>query len=405
MKYLSGFYNNAIFVLLFLVAFAPILNDLTGVKFAGFSFFITVLPSLLLYLIYLLNYRIFTPMDGFLLLINLLFFGIVIFLRGVFYGEFSLKIIGVQSYMFSIPISLQLFQYIKFDSINVKKLFYLLIVILIFNFTIALLHMLGLPTIEYVNIDSPDYVEFSRYTGLFSGSNGQGVFVSTIFLILILGPFKLNLIKRIFLFIIAFLAVLPTISRNAILQVLFVFLFSLYDYFKTANALSRVGFVATLCLIIFSVSSYIDTGFLDAFFNSFFSRFETDDLSGGRIDKILFALNTLFENIEYILIGIPGNKQENATISISDNSLILIVVSFGIPFFLYFLYFISNFHLGTIKIKRNLIVYIILVLIILITNNAVLWFSWSLFAIMGYCLLRAMAKSETRPSLKMESVK
>lgn len=32
-------------------------------------------------------------------------------------------------------------------------------------------------------------------------------------------------------------------------------------------------------------------------------------------------------------------------------------VSFGIPFFLYFHYVINNFHLETIKIKRNLIVY------------------------------------------------
>ena len=392
MKPLSLFSEIIIKFLLLLVSFAPILDMITGIRFIGFSFFITVLPSLILLFLYLINIDVIKRKHHILLCINLGLFTFIIMTRYFIYDEFSLQNLGKTAYMFYIPLCIIILTKFKISNQNRQFIIYLLSVNIIFNFIITLLYILGLPTIEIVNTSNPDYVEFGRFTGIMGGANVHANFVYLIFMIILL---YLNNIKAyiiILLFVITLLAVLPSLSKNAIFGIIFIFLYSTYNIFKTRSGLTRLKLFLTYLAFIIIVLFWVDFDFVNSYYISFSGRVLNEELFGARLDKLIFALSTLFSEVRYILFGIPLAFQENSFITISDNSMTLVLAGFGLPFTLFFSFFITNLIKDGIQIKRKVALYSILISIVVFTNNAFLWLPWIVFTIIGFVLLDSYYK-------------
>ena len=370
------------------MAFAPIIDRMTSFKFAGFSFFVTAFPAFIFAFLYLKNFKLFKKSHHLLLAFNLAFFLLIILSRYASYGEFSGKTLGSQSYIFLLPICIILFTSLKISERNRRFLYYLFTSILIFNFTIASLYILGLPTIQITDTNSPDYSEFGRFTGIMGGANVQGNFISLIFMILALGTFNLKLYKIFFLFIISLIAVIPTLSKNSIFGIIFIFMYTVYEHFKTSNLSAKIILILTILLVINLFTFWLNLSAFDVYYKSFIARLYYSDISGVRLEKLYYAITTLTSDINHILFGIPSKFQQNSFISISDNSLTLLLAGFGIPFTLFFSFFIINLIKDKIIINKKIIIYAILTSVILLTNNAILWLPWISYAILGYCLLK-----------------
>jgi len=394
MKTLSKFSEKIIIFLLLLVSFAPILDMITGIRFIGFSFFITVLPSLILFFLYLINIDRIKNKHHILLGINLFFFILIILTRYTVYGEFSPKDLGGKAYMFFIPICIILLTKLKINNANRQFIIYLLSANLIFSFIIALLYILGLPTIQIVDTSSPDYVEFGRFTGIMGGANVHANFVYLIFMILVLYLNRIKAYMLILLFAISLLAVAPSLSRNATFGIISVFIYSIYYFTKTNRNSIRIKALLTFLLVLTTIIFWIDLNFLSIIFDSFTERLLTQDIFTGRIEKLNFALSVLFSDNYHLLLGIPSSLQESQFISISDNSITLVLAGFGLPFTLFFSFFITNLIKDEIQIKRKVALYSILISIVFFTNNAILWLPWVIFTIVGFVLLNNANKIE-----------
>lgn len=388
MKTLSKFSEKTILFLLFLMAFAPIFDKISNFKFAGFSFFVTVLPAIIYAFLYLKNFYLFKKSQHLLLAFNLAFFLLIILSRNAFYGEFSVKTVGSQTYIFLLPICIILFASIKIRERNKRFLNHLFTFILIFNFAIALLYIIGLPTIQIADINSPDYNEFGRFTGIMGGANVQGNFIFLIFMILALGAFNVKLYKIFFLLIISLIAVMPTLSRSSIIGIIFVFFYSIYEHFRRSSLSSKVFLILAIYIFINLFSFWLDFSTFNLYYKSFIARLYYSDISGERIEKLHYAITTLTSDINHMIIGIPIKLQQNYVVSISDNSLTLLLAGFGIPYTLFFIFFIVNLIKDKIILDKKIIVYTLLTSVILLTNNAILWLPWISYTILGYCILK-----------------
>jgi hypothetical protein len=281
-----------------------------------------------------------------------------------------------------------LFTSLKISEKNRRFLYYLFLSILIFNFAIALLYILGLPTIQIADTNSPNYIEFGRFTGIMGGANVQGNFISLIFMILALGTFNLKLYKIFFLFILSLIAVIPTLSKNSIFTIIFIFIYSVYEHFITSNLSAKIILILAIFLVINLFMFWLDLSVFEIYFNSFLARINIEDISGSRLEKLDFAFANLLSSSDHVIFGIPGKLQENSFLSISDNTLTLLLAGFGIPFTLFFSFFIIELIKNKIMLDKKIIIYSLIISVVLLTNNAILWLPWISYSILGYCLLK-----------------
>ena len=157
------------------------------------------------------------------------------------------------------------------------------------------MHILGRNvSLQIADINSPDYVQYSRFTGIMGGANVQGNFVYTIFMILILFSFNLKKHQILFLFVIAILAVMPTLSKNAIFGTIIILFYAMYEHFEkfeiSYRIILKIGFLLFIMIFIF----WSNTGFLTNYYNSFTERIIGEGIGGNRIEKLNFTFETLF---------------------------------------------------------------------------------------------------------------
>ena len=370
------------------MAFAPILDQITSFKFIGFSFFETVFPAFILIFLYFKNFKLIKKSHHLLLAFNIAFFLLIILSRYALYGEFSEKTLGGQTYVFLLPVCIILFKKFRISKSNRRILKYLFASILIFNFAISLLYILGLPTIQIVDTNSPDYSEFGRFTGIMGGANVQGNFIYLIFMIYALGPFNLNIYKLFILFTISLITVLPTLSKNSMFGIIFIFIYSVYQHFRTSNQSANIIFIFATFFIIVLFTTWLDLSAFNSFYNSLIARLNYDAVTGERLEKLNYSIITLISDVNHMIIGIPTRLQDRTFISISDNSLTLLLAGFGIPFTLFFFLFLIYLIRNKFNISIKFIIYTFLILVVLLTNNAILWLPWVSYTILGYCLLK-----------------
>jgi len=382
--------KNFTSILLFLVAFAPLLNEYIIIEIGDFSFLNTVLPTIILILLYIINIKKINLFHNLLLLFYITFVIIVIKFRQNYYSELFFEQITSQYYAFLIPIIFILFSSFSEYQVNQKYIFKLLIFILVFNFTIALLFMLGVPTIQIADTNSPDFYESGRFTGIMGGANVQGNFISTIFFLLIFYPLHKtsNYLAFIF-FIMSLFSVIPTLSRLSIAGIIFSFLLFLYFKMKTKKIfLALILIILTSFLIYFFYKS-----FTRAYFDLFLGRLLVENMWGGRIEKMNYTIKLLISNIDSLMIGIPYNLHNNLNISISDNSLTLLAASLGIPITIFFITIIITCIYKKIKINNYSLLFSILILVISLTNNSFLWIPWVIYVALGYWLFGKVKNS------------
>ena len=106
--------------------------------------------------------------------------------------------------------------------------------------------------------------------------------------------------------------------------------------------------------------------------------------SGGRLDKFLLSIDLITENAVNVLIGVPSRIVATRTTSqgltISDNSFMLVLTSYGsvigVLFFLLLLYF----TLKKIRINFVTLAFLFFTVWLFMFNNAILWDIWLLYA-------------------------
>ena len=114
-----------------------------------------------------------------------------------------------------------------------------------------------------------------------------------------------------------------------------------------------------------------------------------------RIEKYTFALEGILSNITHILIGLPSSLQSDRYTNISDNSFILLLVSFGLPFTLLFIFIIIK-PIITMSLRYKGGFYLLFIIPIFLVNNTLLHFPLivMLFTGIRYVHLMNVSKHE-----------
>jgi hypothetical protein len=287
-------------------------------------------------------------------------------------------------YVLYIPMALMMFKNFDFTS-NRSNAFLLIIKLFLIIYSLnSLFYIFGLPNI---NVLSDDAIIGSRFKGILGGSNVTANFIAILFVFLISQNNKLSMLQVVFFGSLAFFGVLPTLSKGAI------FIVSLATVYGTFRQFKRKKLYTSFLITIFVIFLYNSSlGRAITFLISFNERATTEDLSSGRLERIEFAYKLFSQEFQNILIGIPSINQtsyNDATLSISDNSLLLISANFGIPFLILFFLFIRIEMRNREKISMNLKFFISITIFVLLINNAVLYFQFCVFAIAGYYFIKS----------------
>ena len=362
---------------------APVLENYFALDIGGYSFWITVFPFLILMFMFFLKWAVMSPSIIVLLLTFVLLLILVILARTLSYSvdkSITAQVIG--AYFLIAPIIItENFNKVRFDSKFYNLITLILICHLTFNSVIGLLYILGYETIEYKTMTVE--VIGSRFAGIYGNANVYSNFVFIIYLIIVLiNP------KNWYLVIYSSMALIPVImsslSRAPLILFVFTLVFLLRDKIKFKFI---VPISALFIFIYFSVSKLWEYGGL-GITNRLISLYESGD-TGSRDEKFYQAIELTFSSINSIFIGVSPELLQKGY-NISDNSFTLIITSYGI--FLPLLWGLiiwksSRKKLSLLFKQKTTIYYSMAILLIFITNNALLWLSGVFFAIIGFYMI------------------
>ncbi|MEX0596524.1 MAG: hypothetical protein WD512_08475 [Candidatus Paceibacterota bacterium] len=301
-------------------------------------------------------------------------------MRTIYYTE-NVNLISVIFPIYALLI-LTLSKYYNPSPKQGKFIIYFLIFTLIFFASISLLRLLGLPTIEVTNTNAGDYVNLGRYSGIMGGANVYANITITIFLIIVLSSYLKSRSIKIFLFIICFIAISPTISKLAFLLLIVI---GIYLPIGTERKIFVYIFTGTLISIMWLiVISYWE--FLNI--DDYLFRFQIMELSNdSRVDKVYYTIKMLFSNAVHIILGIPNKYQSSSVINISDNSFTLILENYGL---LYLIFIIKIFYKKIkeiIAFKNHKAILLLTIFLIFTVNNSLLWLNWVVLVGFGIRLM------------------
>jgi len=283
-----------------------------------------------------------------------------------------------------IPMTLMIFKHFDFTPKRSNAFLLIIKLFLIIYSLNSLFYIFGLPNINFL---SDDDIIGSRFNGILGGANVTANFIAILFVLLISQKNKLSIFQVIFFGSLAFIGVLPTLSKGSIFIVLLAIVYG------TFRQLKRKKLQTSLLITIFVIFLYNSSlGLVVNFLISFNERLTGPKLSSGRLERIEFAYKLFLQDFQNIFIGIPSVNQTSyydTTLSISDNSLLLISANFGIPFLILFYLFIRIAMRNREKISINLKFFISIIIFSLLTNNAVLYFQFCVFAIAGYYFIKS----------------
>lgn len=383
------FGQNLLVYLFFYFGIAAIFDYFFSVKILGLSFFVTIVPYSIVFFVFLKNIKIFNRIHLIIYLFIVVLFLIIIAARVLFYGENVIGLIGFNRYVLFVPIILILLDRLDFATIiSEKKMFSYLFLILIVHAFNSLFYMIGFPFIEHVDVLAEDYVQLSRFGGIMGGANVQGVFSSTIYMLMILSNWRMSFLKFIFLTIIAIIAVSPTVSRGGFLVILIPFFYYIIMNFKKGDLLRKSTLVTFIIVVIVMFNINVDFTKIEIVYSAYFNRIDEDDTSGGRTDRLTYFWTLINENFGRYFIGAPSSLQSSGGNEISDNVFTLIPVNFGFFFsflFLSYVFIIPSKNYGGKQSNVNCFLFI--VFIISFTNNSIIWTAWTYCSIFGFFYL------------------
>jgi hypothetical protein len=383
------FGQNLLVILFLYFGIAAIFDYFLAINILGLSLFVTVITYLVVFFVFIKNVKIIDENQiNLYQIIVILLLGIVV-ARTFLYGENFISLMGANRFIIFVPLVLMLCNKINFEKESDKMIRYSLLGILLIHTLNSVFYFFGLPSIEHVDILADDYVEFSRFGGIMGGANVQAVFTSTIYMILILSNLRMSVAKSLVLTLVAIIAVVPTLSRGGMLVIVLTLMYFFYIKFKKGTFFDVIGILFGVLAVIAIASTQIDFSNLEVVYTSFFNRFDQDDLSSGRGDRLVYFWQIINEGFVPYLIGVPTSVQETATNSISDNVFTLLPVDLGLLFTIIFLLFILTLNSkDNTKRQGNIYCFLVIIFIISFTNNSIIWTAWTYYAIFGFFYLK-----------------
>lgn len=383
------FGQNLLVILFLYFGLAAIFDYFIPIKILGLSLFVTIMTYGVVLYVFTKNLKIINKNQVIIyFIIVFLLFGILI-LRAFFYGESFISLIGGNRFIIFVPIVLMICNKINFEKVSDKMIRFALLGILFIHTLNSIFYFVGLPSIEHVDILADDYVEFSRFGGIMGGANVQAVFTSTIYMILILSNLRMSVAKSLLLTIVAIVAIVPTVSRGGMIVILLTLMYFFYVKFKKGTFLNRISILFGVLSVIAVFATQIDFSNLEIVYTSFFNRFDSDDLSSGRAERLVYFWQIINENFVSYLIGVPGSVQETDTNTISDNVFTLLPVNLGVIFTLIFLIFIFTLNSKhAAKKQSNINCFLFIIFVVSFTNNSIIWTAWTYYAIFGFFFIK-----------------
>jgi hypothetical protein len=383
------FGQNLLVILFLYFGIAAIFDYFLTIKILGLSLFVTIITYGVVFFVFAKNLKIINKNQIIFYFIIVVFLVGILILRTFFYVENFISLIGTNRFIIFVPIVLMLCNKINFEKESDKMIRYSLLVILLIHTLNSIFYFVGFPAIEHVDILADDYVEFSRFGGIMGGANVQAVFTSTIYMILILSNLRISVVKFLLLTIVAIVAIIPTVSRGGMMVITVTLLYFFYVKFKMGTFLKRVSILFSVLLLITVSITQVDFSNLEIVYTSFSNRFDSDDLSSGRGERLVYFWQIINENFVPYLIGVPVSVQETDTNTISDNVFTLLPVNLGVLFTFIFLIFIFTLNSKDVAKKQsNINCFLFIIFIVSFTNNSIIWTAWTYYVIFGFFYIK-----------------
>lgn len=375
-------YKKILIFSLFYLPLAPLLEKYFSFQVLSNSFYITVLPIVTFFILFLIKLKNFKSKDFSFFLVLTISFILILCARILFYdSNLILEKIISNIFIFYPIIFIVCLRNLNFSSNDSKFISWILFLNIAFGSITALLYVFGLETIMVADQGKLDLI-ITRFTGIYGGSNVYSNLMFTFYIVLVL----INR-KNFFILISSSLLLLPVLISSGSRTPLILFLISILFLSMKKFNFKIIFYIIIFWIALFTLSKY----FLDFGLNNPFIRLVTlyyGD-SGGRVDKLILALDLLLSSPISLLIGVKKSLLSQG-VNVSDNSLTLILTSFGPIFSFLWVFFclkILNIKFKIIKNSTNLMLYLFCMFCIFVFNNSILWMVWVFCFVFGFYII------------------
>lgn len=264
-----------------------------------------------------------------------------------------------------------------------KKLPRVLIILLLLQTVLAVLYILGLPTINLLTENLPD--NYPRYVGIMGGANVNANFNALIMTILILSPNRYSILKKLFIIALCLVSTAPSFSKLPFLVALIILSYVIYESVKTRYI--GITLIFMTMIVIFSFFLIKNNSETLSSIRTVERIINTIENGGdeNRNNKNTFGLSLIFSDLTSFMIGPAGEKQIGRYVEFSDNSFLYLPISFGVPFSILFLLFMKKLlQISKQNVSKELVLYGLILFLTLFLNNAILWIPWMFLVAIGY---------------------
>jgi len=374
-------YNFIVFLLI-LIIFQFYFVNILPITFLGFSFYLSLF-LILTFAIFLLTIKT-QKKDNIILFVGFLFLYLFVsFVRYLLYSSDS-DILSklIMNFAFYLP---PVFLMLTSDlgTLFNKKLPRVLLLLLLTQAILAVLFILGLPTINLLTDDLPD--GYLRYVGIMGGANVNANFNTLIMTVLLLSPNKYTISKKIFIITLGIISTAPSFTKLSFLVTFVIIGYVIYDFIKTNNSKAIWLFIP---LIVISSFFLIKNNSKTLSSIRTVDRIISTVENGGdknRADKYAFGLSLVLSDLTSFVIGPASERKTGRYVEFSDNSFLQMPLSLGFPIFILFLLLIKKLSkYSKHYITKESTIYLLILLITFFLNNAILWIPWLFLASIGY---------------------
>ena len=225
---------------------------------------------------------------------------------------------------------------------------------------------------------------YLRYVGIMGGANVNSNFNALIVSILILGPSRFKISKKVIIIVLGIVSIIPSLSRLPLIIIFFLIAYLIRVYYTKKNVYNKLLVIILLfmssCFLIHNLEKFNEIGTIKKIALTMESG--SDEI---RSEKYSYGISILFNNINSILIGPASESQTGRHIEFSDNSYIHMALSLGVPMFILysiFLIYLIKQHKYDKTVELN--IYTIIFLIICFLNNAILWIPFLFLFFIGF---------------------
>ena len=374
--------NSILIFLLILTTFSNFFSNVVPITIFGITLYLFLFLAIT-FTVFLLTIKTQSKVDVFFYLLFFLIFVLFSFIKYFLYNSDSnfLSFVLNQFYFYLLPLFLMIFS--SCNTLSIKKIHQVLLIILIIQAVLSILFVLELPTI---NLLTENHLEnYPRYVGIMSGANVNANFNSLIVAVLLLSPNRYSFSKKIFILVLGSVSVLPSFTQLAFLCIFLIFIYELFSFIKKKLRISVWLLIPIVIIPLFliineNISILKELRTIDRIIYSI-------DLGGdsGRSSKYIYGFSVLFNDLNSSLIGAPTSKQIGNFIEFSDNSFLQVPLNLGVPLFCLFITLIIKLSkFSKQKNTLNLIIFLLIIFITLFLNNAILWIPWLFVASIGY---------------------